>query len=127
MNRVIIGLGSNINPGRNISKAKKLLAEKFRLLKESRVLTTKPVGITDQADFHNGAVLIETPLTRTKLKAELKKIEKALGRQPSKFKSGPRTIDLDIQVWNNRIVDKDFHERDFLRKTVQELLPELQD
>ena len=62
MNRVVIGLGSNIDPDENIAKARESIAAEFRLLDESRWVETKPVGFSKQANFINGALLIETRL-----------------------------------------------------------------
>ena len=125
MNRVVIGLGSNINPGQNIPQARELLGKKFTVLKESKLKTTKPIGLLDQSDFVNGAILLETALEKDQLKQELRKIETVLGRKRTGPKFGPRPIDLDIVIWNNEVADKDFYKRDFIRDAVREVLPEL--
>ena len=125
MNRVVIGLGSNIDPDRNIPKAVELLSQKFTVLKTSKFKSTKPVGFLDQSDFMNGAVLLTTDLERDQLKKELRKIETALGRKRRGSKFGPRPIDLDIVIWNGEIADNDFYERDFIRTAVREVLPGL--
>ena len=126
MNKAVIELGSNINPGVHILKAMKLISELFRLLGESTFVTTRPIGFKDQSDFLNGAVLVSTDLTRHEFETTLKDIEISMGRRPSDFRFGPRIIDLDLIVWNGRIVGQDFYERDFVRNAVLELLPELQ-
>ncbi|HKI88902.1 MAG TPA: 2-amino-4-hydroxy-6-hydroxymethyldihydropteridine diphosphokinase, partial [Draconibacterium sp.] len=64
---------------------------------------------------------ITTSFNRKTLTRELKKIEDELGRDRTVPKFGPRTIDLDIVVWNGKIVDKDYYTRDFLQKNVQEI------
>ena len=68
---------------------------------------------------------METELEQQSLKKELKQIEDILGRDRSLPKFGPRTIDLDILIWNKKVVDKDYYERDFLRKGVEEIIPNL--
>jgi 2-amino-4-hydroxy-6-hydroxymethyldihydropteridine diphosphokinase len=125
MNTVIIGLGSNIEADQNIAQAKSLLNEQFKGLKESQFIQTKPIGYLAQDDFLNGAVLVETPLNLEQVKGILQEMEKQLGREDSSVKYGPRTIDLDIIVWNNQVIDADFYEREFLKMAVLELLPEL--
>jgi 2-amino-4-hydroxy-6-hydroxymethyldihydropteridine diphosphokinase len=45
-----------------------------------------------------------------------------MGRDRTIPKFGPRNIDLDIVVWNGTIVDEDYYTRDFLQKSVAELL-----
>lgn len=125
MNIAVISVGSNIDPEGNIEKARLLLAEEHKLLGESSLVRTKPVGYLQQPDFINGAFLVSTELNREELEKTLKKIEKALGRVKTAIKSGPRPIDLDIVVWNGKVIDRDFYERDFVRKACCELLPEL--
>jgi len=126
MNTVIVGLGSNIEPEENIQKARAILAQKYNVLAESYFEVTKPVGEIPQADFINGAVLLETELGVEQLKAALKNTESDLGRkETSDQKGGPRTIDLDIVTWNRSIIDQDFYKRDYLKKSVLELIPDL--
>jgi 2-amino-4-hydroxy-6-hydroxymethyldihydropteridine diphosphokinase len=125
MNRAIIGLGSNIDPHQNIRRAKETLAQKFHLVAESCFKWTKPVSEIRQADFMNGAVLIETKLNIEQLKSALKEIETDIGRVETDNRQGPRMIDLDIVVWNETIVDPNFYERDFLKESVLELTPNL--
>ena len=125
MNRAIIGLGSNIDPNQNIREAKETLAQKFRLLAESCFTFTKPIGKIHQPDFINGTVLIETELSIGQLKKMLKTIESDLGRKETGNRDGPRTIDLDIVVWNKSIMDQNFYERNYLKQSVLELTPDL--
>ena len=123
---VVIGLGSNIDPEANLEQAVLELKSRFKVTKRSQWTRTKPIGIQDQPDFYNGALLMETELDQQSLKKELKRIEDILGRDRSLPKFGPRTIDLDILVWNKKVVDEDYYERDFLRKGVEEIIPDLE-
>ena len=123
---VVIGLGSNIDPEANLEQAVLELKSRFKVSKRSQWTRTKPIGIQDQPDFYNGALLMETELEQQSLKKELKQIEDILGRDRSLPKFGPRTIDLDILIWNKKVVDKDYYERDFLRKGVEEIIPDLE-
>ena len=125
MNKVILGLGSNIDPENNIKKAKELITQKFTVLGKSQFTQTKPIGYLNQDDFINGTIYIETALTLNKLKTVLKTIEQELGRSASTIKSGPRTIDIDIIVFNEQVVDQDFYTRDFLKKSTLEIIPNL--
>jgi 2-amino-4-hydroxy-6-hydroxymethyldihydropteridine diphosphokinase len=83
------------------------------------------MGLEDQTDFMNGALLMVTELDLKKLRFQLKRIEHDLGRPSGSLKYGPRTIDLDILVWNGTVVEDDFYERDFIRKSVLELSPDV--
>ena len=123
---VVIGLGSNIDPEANLEQVVLELKSRFKVSKRSQWIRTKPIGIQDQPDFYNGALLMETELEQQSLKQELKRIEDILGRDRSLPKFGPRTIDLDILIWNKKVVDEDYYERDFLRKGVEEIIPDLE-
>ena len=111
----------NIEPEKNIALAKKELSQKFKLIKRSNLIKTSPIGFSDQDDFLNGAFKLQTNLSIEKLNLELKKIESKLGRIRTENKNGPRTIDLDIAVYNNEIIDEDYYMRDFLKTSVDEI------
>lgn len=121
MNLVIVGVGSNIDPVENIEKAKQLISQKHTIVKSSGFIKTKPIGFKDQADFLNGGWLIKTSLSNKLFKQFLTGIEDKLGRVRNDNKDGPRTIDLDIVVWNGHLVDSEYYERDFLQTIVKEL------
>ncbi len=122
MNTVIIGVGSNIEPGSNIREAIRLVCQGALLLGVSTFKKTSPIGIENQPDFINGAIKISTPMQKEQLQELLKTIENQLGRNRELPKFGPRTIDLDIVVWNGEIVDEDYFSRGFLREFVGQLL-----
>ena len=126
MNRAVIGLGSNIHPEENIRKAKEAIGGEFKIIKSSSFVETEPVGFKEQDRFINGALLIETESDAGGLKSWLKKLEAELGRVKTDNKYGPRTIDLDILVWNGEVVDEEVYEREFLRKSINELIPDLE-
>jgi 2-amino-4-hydroxy-6-hydroxymethyldihydropteridine diphosphokinase len=81
------------------------LAARFRLLATSPVYETAPVGKTDQANFLNAVVLVETGCTASGLKSALQDIERALGRVRTADKNAPRTIDLDITLFNDEVLE----------------------
>ncbi|MDA3879158.1 MAG: 2-amino-4-hydroxy-6-hydroxymethyldihydropteridine diphosphokinase [Prolixibacteraceae bacterium] len=121
MNICIVEMGSNINPEKNFELALSLIGKKHQVLAVSSFLTTEPIGITNQPHFLNGAVKIATKLNRKQFEQHLKSIENELKRDRSLPKYGPRTIDLDIILWNNEVVDDDYHKRDFVKQTVDEI------
>jgi 2-amino-4-hydroxy-6-hydroxymethyldihydropteridine diphosphokinase len=121
-NSCIIGIGSNIHPYENIYNAVKVLEERFEVLYCSAFSRTAPIGMCNQPDFLNGAVLIQTILNEEDVTTCLKRIEDLLGRDRSIPKYGPRTIDLDLVMWNGKIVDQDYYNRGFLKKSVDYLL-----
>lgn len=121
-NVVVIGIGSNIAAESSIGTALRLLGKYVELLAVSSLETTKPIGITDQPDFVNGAVKARTLLQIDTLKKLLKQIEDEMGRDRTAPKFGPRIIDMDIVIWNGEVVDNDYYERDFMRRVVDEVL-----
>ncbi len=125
LNEVVIGVGSNIDSENNIKEAKKAVELAHNLIKTSSFIETEPIGCKNQNNFLNGAFLIETEMDTLTLKSWLKNLEEKLGRVRSENKDGPRTIDLDIIIWNREVVDNEVYEREFLLNSINELLPEL--
>jgi 2-amino-4-hydroxy-6-hydroxymethyldihydropteridine diphosphokinase len=121
-NIAIIAIGSNINAEMNISDMFGLLNSEMMIVKVSKFVKTKPIGIENQPDFTNGAVKVVTNKELNKLKEFLKEIEDKLGRDRNAPKFGPRTIDLDLVVWNGEIVHQEYFSREFVRDSVNELL-----
>ena len=121
-NKTIIGVGSNIQPEKNIKAAEKILADEHQLLGTAQVIQTSPEGFVDQDDFLNTAFYIETALAKDSFNLYLKEVEKRLKRVKGPIKAGPRTIDLDIVVWNNQVVDDDFYNKEYVRQPVSELI-----
>lgn len=122
LNLVIVAVGSNIEPNKNIAQALYFLQEEQHLLGCSSFIWTKPEGYTDQADFLNGAVLIETALDPTALRAYLKALEHRLKRVKGPIKAGPRTLDLDIVIWNGEVMDTDFYHKSYIREPVLDIV-----
>ncbi len=121
MNECIIGIGSNIDAEKNIAEMLRLLSEDVEVIQVSTMIQTKPIGIIEQPDYTNGAVKIGTEMDIQALSGYLKKLEDRMGRDRTQKKFGPRNIDLDILIWNNTIIDKDYFTRDFLRQSAAEL------
>jgi 2-amino-4-hydroxy-6-hydroxymethyldihydropteridine diphosphokinase len=100
MNYYLIGLGSNIQPERNIFRACKEVANYLDILNQSPVLINPPCGSTLNFTFHNQILLIHSLKTAAELKSLFETLEIELGREPKcperKFKD--RTIDIDILV-----------------------------
>ncbi|MFH1964160.1 MAG: 2-amino-4-hydroxy-6-hydroxymethyldihydropteridine diphosphokinase [Acidobacteriota bacterium] len=125
MNLVILSVGSNIDPLTNVTKAAEMLAEINYLISVSRFMKTSPEGNPDQPDFLNGAFYIKTGLDQVSLKDKLKDMEAKLGRTRSSDKNGPRTIDLDIVVFNGEVTDPDYERYIFVKKSVNEIFDQI--
>ena len=118
----IIGIGSNIDADQNFASALLILESEHELVAVSSKVKTAPIGITDQPDFLNGAVKVRTHMDLTNFQYYLKGIEDRLKRDRYSPKFGPRTIDLDIIVWDGKIIDQDYYDRDFLKAVVDEII-----
>lgn len=103
-----IGIGSNVGDSElAIDRACAALAGLGRVIARSSLYRTRAWGVTDQPDFLNAAVLLDTELGVRALLGALKTIEADLGRIPT-FRWGPRAIDLDILAYDDlRVAESD--------------------
>jgi len=102
---VYLGLGSNMgNRQTNLDKALDLLSQRVRPGQVSSVYETEPVGNPDQSYFLNLVCQIFTRLAPEELLALAKGIELKLGRVSGTF-NAPRTIDIDILFFGNRVIE----------------------
>jgi len=107
MTRAYIGLGSNQGePVENIKKALKLIdgAKGIKITAVSSLYLTEPEGYEDQPWFYNCVAEIETGLSPQELLETLQHIENGLGRVRT-VRWGPRTIDLDILLYDLCLVN----------------------
>ncbi|MFN4181895.1 MAG: 2-amino-4-hydroxy-6-hydroxymethyldihydropteridine diphosphokinase [bacterium] len=99
-----IGLGSNLGDRKaHLVQAVQHLQKYARILRRSSIYLTSPWGYSAQPDFLNAVVEIETTYEPQELLHILKHIEKEMGRKPA-GKWHPRAIDLDILLYEDRIV-----------------------
>jgi len=127
MNDVYLLLGSNIEPEKNIPLALQSLSEStlLEVVRISSVWQTKAVG-KEAEDFLNVAVHIRTTCELNCLKQMvIGEIEKKLGRVRTTDKNAPRTIDLDVVVYNHLILDKDVFRQDHIILPMAEIHPRL--
>jgi len=107
--RALIALGSNLGDrDAHLQRALCLLAEEtgITLCSRSSAMTTSPVGGPPQPDFRNAACLIRTELAPRELLLVLQRIERDVGRNPGGPRWGPRVVDLDLVLYENRVVDE---------------------
>ncbi|SES40991.1 2-amino-4-hydroxy-6-hydroxymethyldihydropteridine diphosphokinase [Salipaludibacillus aurantiacus] len=134
-NTVYIALGSNQGERDNyLAEAVQQLSEnpEVEMLKVSSIYETAPVGVKDQPSFLNMAVKIATSMPPLQLLDLTQEIEQAGGRK-RKEKWGPRTIDLDILLYNNENIELEtlqiphprMFERGFVLIPLQEIEPYL--
>ncbi|HEY9756822.1 MAG TPA: 2-amino-4-hydroxy-6-hydroxymethyldihydropteridine diphosphokinase [Oculatellaceae cyanobacterium] len=127
-----IALGSNIgDPRVNVTAAIGHVCELGTLVVCSHLYETKPWGVTDQPDFCNAVMQIETALRPHALLAALKAIEVRMGRTAT-YRWGPRLIDLDLLTMGDEEVDDEvltlphprIGERSFVLVPLAEIAPE---
>ena len=130
-----LGLGSNIGDKKNyLHRALQLLNQenKIKISKCSSFYETEPWGYTDQDVFMNIVAEIETQLTASELLQKCQKVEQELDRV-REFKWGPRTMDIDILLYNDEMIETDklkiphpyLLERDFTVLPLAEIAPNL--
>ncbi len=109
MHTAYIGIGSNLGERAvTIRDALELLAADPDLEVEavSAIRETDPVGVLDQPRFLNAAIRLATELAPRSLLERLLAVEQQLGRVRSGERYGPRTIDLDLLLYGDEIVDE---------------------
>lgn len=103
MSNVYLGLGTNLGDRKqNISKAIEAISLKMSISKQSSLYETTAWGYTNQPDFLNQVIQVETNLSPLRLLNFLKKTEVKLGRVEN-FRYGPRLIDIDILFYDDLI------------------------
>ncbi len=131
-----IGLGANLgNREETLRRALDLLdaREDSVVRAVSKFRETDPVGYLDQPPFLNGAARLETGLPPRELLAVLLDVERELGRDRSGPRFGPRTVDLDLLLYDEVELDEEgltvphprLHERRFALEPLAELAPGL--
>ena len=120
-----IGFGSNIKPLENLVCALQLLTEHVTVERVAQTWESPAVG-SRGPNFLNTAAAIRTPLPPELLKTlVLRRVERELGRVRTANKNAPRTIDLDILVYEGRVLDPKVWTDSFVAVPLAELLPDL--
>lgn len=104
MSRAYLSLGSNIDAVNHLRIAVSALRERFGDIVMSKVYRTRAVGF-DGPDFHNAAAVIDTELDPHELNAWLHALEDAYGRDRSGPRYGDRTLDIDIVLFDDRVLE----------------------
>lgn len=127
MHQVHLLIGSNIRPQQNIQAALKMLESIHPIKACSRIWKTIAYGSAGP-DFLNIAIQIETSLSIKEYKENvISSIETILKRQRFPNKNAPRTIDIDIIVYDGEVVDPGLWDKFFITVPLADLLPEMID
>ena len=128
-----ISAGSNIGDRvANLGFGARRLSERGKLLKASSFFETEPVGYADQSWFLNRVFKLETALAPRELLAWCNEIERDGGRVRT-FPNAPRTLDLDILLYDDRVISEPdlviphprMAERRFVLEPLAEIAPNL--
>ncbi|AET65841.1 2-amino-4-hydroxy-6-hydroxymethyldihydropteridine pyrophosphokinase [Desulfosporosinus orientis DSM 765] len=132
--KVFIGLGTNLGDrGFYLSEAvSSLNRPAIKVEAMSRTYESEPWGVADQPLFWNQVIQVETTLEPLDLLHACQEIEQQLGRE-RKVHWGPRTIDIDLLIYDNRVSDSEelklphpyLEERAFVIVPLREIAPDL--
>jgi len=130
--RAYIGLGSNLGDREAaLRSALELLGDDVVAVSSFR--ETDPIGYLDQPRFLNAAAAVETALEPRAVLDRLLEVERELGRTRDGARFGPRTIDLDLLLYGDRVIDEPglvvphprLADRRFVLEPLAELDPDL--
>ncbi|EPF1258703.1 TPA: 2-amino-4-hydroxy-6-hydroxymethyldihydropteridine diphosphokinase [Klebsiella aerogenes] len=136
MTLVYIAIGSNLaSPLEQVNAAIRALAEipDSRVVSVSSLYRTPPLGPQDQPDYLNAAVALETSLAPEALLDHTQRIELQQGRVRKAERWGPRTLDLDIMLFGDTVINSerltvphyDMKNRGFMLWPLFEIAPQL--
>ncbi|HET7353981.1 MAG TPA: 2-amino-4-hydroxy-6-hydroxymethyldihydropteridine diphosphokinase [Gaiellaceae bacterium] len=136
MTRAYVGLGANLGDrDRTLHDAVAALdaQEGIEVVAVSTLRETEPIGVGEQPLFLNGAAALDTTLQAPELLERLLAVEQRFGRVRVPGEHGPRTLDLDLLLYGDELIDEPgltvphprLHERRFVLEPLAELDPGL--
>ena len=136
MTRAYVGLGANLGDReRTLHDAVAALdaQEGIEVVAVSTLRETEPIGVGEQPLFLNGAAALDTTLQAPELLERLLAVEQRFGRVRVPGEHGPRTLDLDLLLYGDELIDEPgltvphprLHERRFVLEPLAELDPGL--
>ena len=136
MTLAYIAIGSNLaSPLEQVNAAVQALGEipQSKLVAVSSFYRTPPLGPQDQPDYLNAAVVLETALDAETLLDNTQRIELQQGRVRKAERWGPRTLDLDIMLFGDAVINSerltvphyDMKNRGFMLWPLFEIAPDL--
>lgn len=132
MASIYLGLGSNLEPRKNLKLALLELQHRFGDLGVSNTYKNSPVGFAGN-DFMNLVVQVESEVSAQDICKEIELIHNLSGRQRTSNKWGSRPLDIDLLLYNDLILDEqpvrvprdDILKYSFVLRPMAELAPEL--
>jgi 2-amino-4-hydroxy-6-hydroxymethyldihydropteridine diphosphokinase len=133
MARAFIAVGSNVEPEENVREGLRRLSQRLRIRAVSTFYRSLPLGRPEQQPFVNGVVEVNTDVPPRQLKyGVLRAVESEMGRLRMADKYAPRTLDLDILLYDAKVIcsadlivpDPEIVSRPFLAVPLAELAPQ---
>lgn len=121
MNKALISIGSNEDRENNLARCQALLASYFSDIRYSSTSVTSPYGSHYKNDFLNQLALVYTQLEEVSVYNILKQIEKEMGRSISDKEKGIVIIDIDLVIWNEKVLKPIDMERSYVRDLLSDL------
>jgi 2-amino-4-hydroxy-6-hydroxymethyldihydropteridine diphosphokinase len=126
LHKVYLNLGSNIQPEINLIKAIQILSEYGEIREVSNAWESRSVG-APAPNYLNACILFLSPLNKADLKEKvIRPIEARLGRERSEDKYIPRTMDIDIILFDDHLHKDSFWNDAFVVIPLAEIYPEYQ-
>jgi dihydroneopterin aldolase/2-amino-4-hydroxy-6-hydroxymethyldihydropteridine diphosphokinase len=125
MPRVFVSVGSNVDPEKNVTRALRLLNHELGIRAISTFYRTPALNRPQDPPFVNGVIELGDALGPLDLKKVLQNIERAVGRERTADRDAPRTVDLDLLLYGDRVPHPDIRERPFVAIPLLELAPNL--
>lgn len=134
---ILVALGGNLphpvhgSPDKTCEVAIAAMAKRgIAIIRRSSWFITSPIPVSDQPWYINGVVRVETDMAPPAFLEMLHGIEAGLGRVRT-VQNGPRTIDLDLVAWDNKVSNDNpilphprLHERAFVLYPIREIVPD---
>ncbi len=135
MQDVYLLLGSNLgNKGKFLENAAKMIVQKIgTMISRSSIYITEPWGFSNREDFYNQVLHVRTNFSALKVLTSCLDIEELLGRKRNKKAYEARTIDIDLLLYGNEIINQaeltvphpQMHLRRFTLEPLCEIAPDL--
>ncbi len=132
MPTIYLGIGSNIDPQKNLALALKELERRFGKLRKSSVYRSKAFGF-DGDEFLNMVVALDSELPPAEIHAQLEDVHRAAGRDSETRGNSSRRLDIDLLLYDDLILDEppirlprpDVLQFSFVLGPLAEIAPEL--
>ncbi len=122
--RICLLLGSNIAPEINLRQAITFLCQHVTMMQTSSVWESRAIG-SNGPNFLNAAVLATTALGAVTLKEQvLRPVEARMGRIRTRDRNAPRTIDIDLILFGQQLLDSSLWDYAHSAVPVAEILPD---